>query len=330
MCMKKKMIAVSLVLALALGLAGPTLAAGPSFTDVPESYWGYADIEAVAEAGLMNGTGGGAFSPEMKVSVAQFLTLLGRLVFPKIKAEGKDWYSPYVAEAKRVGFLAGTQIDTANVEAEITRYDMAALLWQATKWMGMETRSAQGSDVPDYNMVPSMYTYAVLAVYGMGLIKGDESGRFNGFETMTRAEVATVIMRLKRAPEEQAEIDRAWYESSRTGEYVTVNFYGRISSPVPAGTRVGLYFKDGRLLGETTTDGSLDATNYALWSMDITMDKADYSRTEAWYYAAVIGQAEDLIYGGMVETKDYDKVPESIWQKTFNTPHGFLAHTSPV
>lgn len=60
--------------------------AGQTFTDVPSSYWGYADIEAVAEAGLMNGTGGGAFSPEMKVSVAQFLTLLGRLVFPDVNS----------------------------------------------------------------------------------------------------------------------------------------------------------------------------------------------------------------------------------------------------
>lgn len=92
--MKKRFLSLALAVAMAMafGLGVPALATGPSFTDVPESYWGYADIEAVAAAGYMNGTGGGAFSPEMKVSVAQFLTLLGRLVFPDVKTEGSDWF----------------------------------------------------------------------------------------------------------------------------------------------------------------------------------------------------------------------------------------------
>ena len=92
--MKKRLLSLALAAVLALGLAAPALAAGQTFSDVPSSYWGYTDIEAVAEAGLMNGTGGGAFSPEMKVSVAQFLTLLGRLVFPDVKAEELTGMAP--------------------------------------------------------------------------------------------------------------------------------------------------------------------------------------------------------------------------------------------
>ncbi len=173
--------------------------AGQTFTDVPSSYWGYADIEAVAEAGLMNGTGGGAFSPEMKVSVAQFLTLLGRLVFPDVKTEGSDWYGPYVTAAKDAGLLNGTQVDTNNVEAEISRYDMAVILRAAAKKLGVAEKSAQSSEVKDYLDIPTRYAEAVLAVYGMGLIRGDQAGNFNGSNTMMRAEVATVIMRLAKS-----------------------------------------------------------------------------------------------------------------------------------
>ena len=197
--MKRKILSLMLAAALTLGLAVPALAAGQTFSDVPSSYWGYADIEAVAEAGLMNGTGGGAFSPEMKVSVAQFLTLLGRLVFPDVKAEGADWFGPYVTAAKDAGLLTGTQVDTSNVEAEISRYDMAVILRAAAKKLGVAEKSAQSSEVKDYGMVPTMYADAVLAVYGMGLIKGDQAGNFNGSNTMMRAEVATVIMRLAKA-----------------------------------------------------------------------------------------------------------------------------------
>lgn len=197
--MKKRLLSLALAAIMALGLAVPALAAGQTFSDVPESYWGYADIEAVAEAGLMNGTGGGAFSPEMKVSVAQFLTLLGRLVFPEVKAEGADWFGPYVSAAQEAGLLAGTQVDTNNVEAEISRYDMAVILRAAAKKLGVAEKSAQSSEVKDYGIVPTMYADAVLAVYGMGLIKGDQAGNFNGSNTMMRAEVATVIMRLAKA-----------------------------------------------------------------------------------------------------------------------------------
>lgn len=197
--MKKKAVSLLLILALVLGLAVPALAVGQTFTDVPSSYWGYADIEAVAEAGLMNGTGGGAFSPEMKVSVAQFLTLLGRLVFPDVKAEGADWFGPYVTAAQEAKLLDGTQVDTNNVEAEISRYDMAVILRAAAKKLGVAEKSAQSSEVKDYLDIPTRYAEAVLAVYGMGLIKGDQAGNFNGSNTMMRAEVATVIMRLKKA-----------------------------------------------------------------------------------------------------------------------------------
>ncbi len=196
---KKKIVSLALALALALGLAVPSLAAGQTFSDVPESYWGYADIEAVAQAGYMNGTGNGAFSPEMKVSVAQFLTLLGRLVFPDVKTEGSDWFGPYVSAAQEAGLLTGSQVNVNQPEAEISRYDMAVILRAAAKKLGVAEKSAQSSEVTDYGLVPTMYADAVLAVYGMGLIRGDQAGNFNGSNTMMRAEVATVIMRLAKA-----------------------------------------------------------------------------------------------------------------------------------
>lgn len=197
--MKTRFFSFALAVVLTLGLVSPALAAGQTFSDVPSSYWGYADIEAVAEAGLMNGTGGGAFSPEMKVSVAQFLTLLGRLVFPDVKTEGADWYGPYVSAAQEAKLLDGTQVDTNNVEAEISRYDMAVILRAAAKKLGVAEKAAQSSEVKDYLDIPTRYADSVLAVYGMGLIKGDQAGNFNGSNTMMRAEVATVIMRLKKA-----------------------------------------------------------------------------------------------------------------------------------
>lgn len=194
--MKKRVLALALTLMLCLGLIPATQAAGASFSDVPESHWAYADVEAAASAGLMNGTGNGAFSPDMKVSAAQFLTLVGRVVFPEVKAEGADWYGPYVSVAQSMGLLEGTLVNVDDLGVEITRYDMAAILQAAAKVMGINDKTATQSDVADYMDIPNRYTQAVLAVYGMGLIRGDQEGRFNGANTMTRAEVAVVVNRL--------------------------------------------------------------------------------------------------------------------------------------
>lgn len=194
--MKKRFLSMALALILALGLAVPSLAAGPTFTDVPESHWAYADVETAAAEGLMKGTGGDLFSPDMKVSVAQFLTLVGRVVFPEVKAEGDDWYGPYIQEAQSKGLLNGTQVNVNTPEAEISRYDMAVILRAAAKQLGVAEKAAQPSQVADYGEIPTKYAEAVLAVYGIGLIRGDQNGNFNGTNTMMRSEVVTVVVRL--------------------------------------------------------------------------------------------------------------------------------------
>lgn len=197
--MKKRLLSLGLALVMMLGLAVPAMAQEPTFADVPESYWGFKDIEAAAEKGYMVGVSSTHFDPEGTVNVAQFLTLLGRMVFPEVSTEGSTWYGPYVEKAQTSGLLTGSLVDTNDVWAGISRYDMAVILRAAAKKLGIAEKMAAQADVNDYGMVPTMYAEAVLAVYGMGLITGDNKHNFNGSATMRRAEVAVVIMRLDRA-----------------------------------------------------------------------------------------------------------------------------------
>lgn len=294
----KRCFAVLLVLTLALGLAVPALAyTTPDFADLPSDNWAYAPVMRMADAGVIKGTGNGAFSPEMKVSAAQFLTLVGRVVFPDVKAEGANWSGPYVTAAQDAGLLAGTQVDTNNVEAEISRYDMAVILRGAVKQMGLKETLAEGSQVADFGDIPNRYTDAVLAVYGTGLIQGDQAGNFNGTNTMMRNETATVLDRLIALPEQQAKAEaeknaqeekeaREWYESSRTGKNVTFTIHGSVSAFGQSGIHlpgapIGIYYKDGRLLGETISDED------GGFRLELTVDEADFNTSDAVYYAAL-------------------------------------------
>lgn len=294
--MIKKILSMALTLVLLFGLAVPAWAySTPDFSDVPNNHWAYEAVMKMADAGVIKGTGGGMFSPEMKLSAEMFIVLVGRVVFPDVKAEGTDWSGPYVSEAQNQGLLTGTNVTDSNLKGEISRYDMAVILRGAVKQMGLKETLAEGSQVTDFGDIPNRYTDAVRMAYGSGLIRGDQAGNFNGANSMTRQEAATVMDRLIALPEEQAKAEaerkaqeekeaKEWYENSRTGEYVTFTIHGSISaSPAHSlpGAPVGIYYKDGRLLGETVSDES------GGFRLEVTVDKADFNTADPVYYAAL-------------------------------------------
>lgn len=194
--MKKRILSLALVLALALGAVPAGAYGTPDFSDLPKGHWAYDSVMKMADAGVIKGTGNGAFSPEAALSAEMFITLVGRVVFPGVTAEGTDWSGPYVAEAKAKGLLTGTAITDANLKGGISRYDMAVILAKSVELLKIPATKAETSKVTDYGDIPTKYADAVLVAYGSGLIKGDEKGNFNGQNSMTRQEAAIVMDRL--------------------------------------------------------------------------------------------------------------------------------------
>lgn len=195
--MKKRM-TVLLILAALFTCPVPVLAyETPGFSDVPSSHWAYTAIMEMADQKVINGVGNGRFAPDQKVSAAMFLTLTGRIAFPEITVTGSDWSGPYVSAAQNAGWLSGTAIHADQTDADITRYDMAAVLSAAGKQLGLPSAEVETYKIRDYAAIPNGYTKAVEQVYGQGLITGDGEGNFNGSATMSRAEASMVLWRLK-------------------------------------------------------------------------------------------------------------------------------------
>lgn len=206
--MKRKILSLMLAAVMALGLVVPALAYETSdFTDVPAGNWAYDSVMRMADRGIVKGTGNKMFSPNGIATAEQFLTLVGRVVFPDVKAEGADWSGPYVAEAKDKGLLVGTNVTDANLKGEISRYDMAVVLAKAVELLKVSATKADSSKVTDYGEVPTKYVDAVLTAYGSGLITGDENHNFNGQKSMRRNELATVMDRLLKLSGETSQGD---------------------------------------------------------------------------------------------------------------------------
>ena len=204
-------------LALALGLCTLTVwasAASVTFSDVPSSYWGYSHITKAASNGLVSGLGDGRYGPEEKLSNAHFVTMIcGMFYEDEVSAQGSssDWWRPSLNAAYSAGILKGTQAaqqrasagdwSASVANAQISRYDMAQIMYHVAVDQGFEAPSAaslaySSARIRDFSSIPSNYQYAVLYSYAKGFLSGDDQGRFNGGNSPNRAEAAVVLCSL--------------------------------------------------------------------------------------------------------------------------------------
>jgi hypothetical protein len=293
----KRAVASVLVLAICAGAGGALAYSTPDFVDVAPGNWAYDYVMQMADAGVIKGTSATTFEPETKVSAAMWLTLLGRATFEEAAQadarEGDLWYSAYVRVAEDKKLLEGTDIDVDAIEDEITRYDMAFTLMGALDLPGIDLFAdlrAYTSKITDYEDVPHEYRDRVVSSYKLGLITGDEQGKFNGTQTMRRDEAAAVMTRLLEVIA-KAEAGTLFEPTTpRTGETETFTIKGktftldqRLNQYPLGGVSLTLHYKDGRELGRTVSkaDGSFEIT--------VTVDKADYTYTGNVYYFTARG-----------------------------------------
>lgn len=294
---KKSIFALFLTVTMAVQLTSGAMAyTTPDFTDVAPDSWAYESVMRMADAGIIKGTGATTFSPDMKLSAAMFLTLVGRVAYPgDVTAGGAaSWYAPWVEAAKAKGLLEGTTVIDAAIEGEITRYDMAVILAHTAKTLGAQEQTVDTAKITDWGDIPNKYSYAVGQTYALGLIRGDNAGRFNGTLTMTRAEAATVIARLvdlvadlaTQSPAEPEKPEETTPPVELTGETKTFTIKGGAEYQSQKdftwkgaeGATIILYYKDGTELGRVVSGSNGD------FAMEVTVDMAYYSYADECYY----------------------------------------------
>ncbi|SCH51906.1 Surface layer protein [uncultured Clostridium sp.] len=199
--MKKEVAALSLALALTVGMTVPASAAGGTFADVPAEHWAYAAVEEMVSRGVVSGVGENCYAPDNTVSYAEFATMIARSFYgDKIGTGGEAWYSAFLDTVTQAGAVKGTRLeqDPALAVEGITRYDMAQVMYNVM--------SEKGADIPgdfdttqigDWSAIPVGYQKAVSDCYSLGTLSGtDGKGTFSGNSVMTRAQAAVVMDRL--------------------------------------------------------------------------------------------------------------------------------------
>ena len=176
---------------------------GSPFNDVPESAWCYAPVLSVFDAGIMNGTASGEFSPDSPVTRGQTVTILARLSGEDFSGSGA--YAPFSDVppgeyyADPVGWAVGAEIAKGRgggifaPDEPVLRQEFAAFFSRYLRYMNIG--SPENEADPFRDAVPEWARDDIETLHRLGFMKGDENGSFNPEEKMTRAEIATVSSR---------------------------------------------------------------------------------------------------------------------------------------
>ena len=177
------------------------------FDDVRTGAWYGEAVDYVVSNGYFNGVSSTLFDPEGTMTRAMFVTAAGRLAgvdeseysgasFADVP-EGK-WYSAYVKWASDNGVVNGVGDGSFDPDGEITREQMAALLYRYAQYAGIDVTPASGAakafaSFPDSASVSDYAREAMIWAVGAGVISGSD-GKLLPQEDATRAQVAQIIM----------------------------------------------------------------------------------------------------------------------------------------
>ena len=111
-------------------------------------------------------------------------------------ADGQAGYTPYLVCAVRDGIVNGLSDDTFGIGVQITREDMAVMIARAVE---AQAAGQDGTRFADWEEIADYARDSVAALADMGLIQGDENGRFLPKAFTSRAEAAKVLYLLREA-----------------------------------------------------------------------------------------------------------------------------------
>jgi len=185
-----------------------------SFSDVRPGFWYYEAVTTLSSLSVINGFPDGSFQPDGTLTVGQFLKLVAVAMYPRDIPEvingniyydtdyafpANHWASQFYYAALFKGMIKRDEFPVENLDTLITRYQMAIILYNLQKNIfGVENTPAEGLEnyILDYGSIPEKYLSYVRSSYASGLLQGDDTQRFNGAQSLTRAQGATVLMRL--------------------------------------------------------------------------------------------------------------------------------------
>lgn len=175
-----------------------------NFTDVEENGWYHTGVDFMVKNGFMNGVANDAFDVDGNLTRAQLVTILYRIAGepestatnPFADVADGQWYTNAVIWAAENGIVKGVNTTTFAPNDQITREQIATILFRYAKAEKVEGKLA---GFPDAEKVSDYAADAMAWAVEQGLINGISESDGKTYlapqETATRAQIAVILMR---------------------------------------------------------------------------------------------------------------------------------------
>ena len=172
-----------------------------TFNDIDNYEWAMTPILALADMNIINGIDEDRFEPSRNITREEFAKILvcalgasdykySKNVFSD--ASDGDWFVKYINIAAELGVVKGMGDGTFGVGQNITRQDMAVMLYNALQYRNVKM-SDDGFRFDDDGQIADYAKNAVSALHNMGAINGMTETTFEPVGFATRAQAAKIV-----------------------------------------------------------------------------------------------------------------------------------------
>ena len=176
------------------------------YGDLNDSHWAYESIMFLSGLNIVSGSPDGNFRPDDSITRAEFLKIL-MLAFKDDLSEDADehsfddvkkddWYYEYINQAYSAGIVLGDGKGQIRPNEKITREEMAVLIYRTLEIVKNKPENNNSVKIKDIDEISDWAKKEVSALYGKGILKGNDLGNFAPKNNTTRAETCAVIERL--------------------------------------------------------------------------------------------------------------------------------------
>ncbi|MBQ2614947.1 MAG: S-layer homology domain-containing protein [Clostridia bacterium] len=179
----------------------PSLPSSHGLADIAE-HWAKDCITELYGLGIVSGSNDGNFYPENNITRAEFSKMLAGVtgIEPDTRATQKfsdvgktSWYYGYVMSIYEYGIMTGYTEDMFGPDNNITRQEMAAAIYRFLETYGIAMN--EQASFADIDTASEYAQAAIEKLSGAGILSGSD-GKFRPTDNLTRAEAATVMLKI--------------------------------------------------------------------------------------------------------------------------------------
>ena len=187
-----------------------------------QRHWAAADINYLADLGIVTGNPDGRFVPENSITRAETVTILVRSLNLTEQGSGgtfddigSHWAKSYISIAASNGIVNGKRGDSFAPDDSLTREELAVMLTR----VGELTQNEQEAvTFRDANVISMWALDSVAAAAANHILSGYEDGSFRPQQNVTRAEACRMIANFLKLRVTQTAVDDAQLGEMQTEE----------------------------------------------------------------------------------------------------------------